>query len=244
MSALIVDEAMLREPNLLTPNRLPLGPVKINPGFKSRWILKTALGVNKNIRYNDSLWTTVGTPTQQGSPGGLGWAFGTGNYFYTSSPILPIGTGAGNELDKCFCEVYVVMATSLTGTSVFGGEMDSSESSGPLFFIQNNGGALRSYTLSGGYSDIGALSLGKIVTVVRTYSDYNPYPHSVFFDGRLIWSTNGYRQNRQNSYLGTGYGGQLTNGIVLFYAAFLSVVVSNIEAAELSRNPCSLFVLN
>ena len=237
---LAVDEIWLREPRLLVPGQLPVGNGALAlPGSTMK--LKTAFAAQQNLVRKSNLWTTNGSPTKQGFQGSLGYYFGSGNYFYASNLNLG-GDGSGNDLESCFAEIYVIGVTSVAaGQSVAGGEMSNATDDGPSFFISIDGSTAK--ILFGTYYTVMTVTPGTVLTVVRTYSDFNPYPQAVFANGALITTVNGYRNvSDANVYLGTGYGGQFTKGVVLFYALFKDgTPLLGAAARDISGNPFQIF---
>jgi len=107
MAQVIVDEALLREPNLWVPRKKPIGPVKVDTshplakGLHECWLPPSLQGLMGNI---SGEW--INAPiTTAGSANGLGAVSTGGLSTHTSSaqgPISVLGNHAGNLRNRDF----------------------------------------------------------------------------------------------------------------------------------------------
>lgn len=163
----------------------------------------------------NTLLQAVGTPSLVPAASGLGFSFGSGNYFQQQGLVLS-GLGAGEELQYNNVIHISFVVTDNSSTDALASIGTSPTDGGPSFILQNNSGTIRVFD-GVAYNNLGAAVIGKLQTVTITYSDANPYPNKYYLDGQLVASVNRYRlaYNSKYFYIGSGFPAQTINATLL-----------------------------
>lgn len=177
-------------------------------------------------------WTTTGTPTLMGTPHGLGWRFGSGNYF-NAVDVIPFSAGVGNDPDWLIAVTFVVTSNATTDAIFSLGS--SATDAGPIYVLQNNAGVLRQ--VRGSFFDLEPSIIGRLYTAVVTYSDVAPYPFRLYINGALSYQNNGYiNTSDKNFYVGSGFPGQTANAVILQAAMAVGRGANYVNARGLSED--------
>jgi hypothetical protein len=161
--------------------------------------------------------------------------------FYT--PFLQIGSGgAGNSWASCRVNHFIFRVTSNADTQGIVSIGTSSTDVGTNFLLQNNAGTLRLLYASS-YRTLGTAVVGKVHCVSVVYSDFSPYPTTLYLDGVLTETINTYsdQASGRNIYLGAGYPTASTNADFILHVAKTGTIDSADEVRRFAANPWQIF---
>jgi hypothetical protein len=183
----------------------------------------------------------TGSPSRAVCSGGVGFKFGSGNY-YSGTNIIKSGTGSGNELkyNSILCISFVVSSNAV-GDPIASLGMSPTDAT-PWFLLENTSGTLRLY-INGSYRALGSAVIGKLHTVCISYSDASPYSNRIYLDGNLITTVNLYRYDlgTRTLYLGSAIPGQMSNGYIVQAMHLQPGNWMNIQISNYSANPWQIF---
>ena len=138
---LIVDEVMLREPNLLVPGKKPVGPVKIDWSIPLTDQLNRLHVFTNGVVYDISAYRSpnIDSHTTIVGPGGLGVNYNGSQYSSYNLPLIGGFPGGGSFGDITgLSTIAVLMSSTSTGNGQWIYSASESTDNDPIYGVQQN----------------------------------------------------------------------------------------------------------
>jgi TctA family transporter len=190
-------------------------------------------------------FSATGSPSRVATATGLGFTFGSGNYFSAPAGTLIDSNGTGNDPRVNFRFSVSFVITSNAAASCIASIGTTATDAGAQVFVQNNSGSLRVLVAGLVYHTFGAVEVGKLYTVDVTYTDLTPYRWTTRVNGLVVSTTDANNNvlDSQLIYVGTGFGGQTVNAVILqsTLEQGAHVDLSDVWARKVGANPWLIY---